>query len=43
MLTYTQEKQIKDGDVEPPSIDLLVLIELSLNRYMSSFFVKEKC
>ncbi len=28
MLTYIQEKQIKDGDVKPPSIDLQIYMML---------------
>ncbi len=42
MLTYMQEKQIKDGGVKPLSIDLLILIELALNRYMAKFRVEMK-
>ncbi len=37
MFTYTEELKIKEGDVKPPSIDLLILIELALNRYMAKF------
>lgn len=37
-----QEKQIKDGGVKPLSIDLLILIELALNRYMAKFRVEMK-
>lgn len=37
MLTYTQQKEIQDGDINPPDMGLLTLMGLSIGKYMASF------